>query len=105
MSRQTQQEQEEGVQVPWDDSGATRNPHAACVMLLCFLTHEHVESSATSTPISRAGSGRKRTRWTRQEMDLLVKAIREYGVGNWTLMIHNFDFGNRTSIDLKVCAA
>ncbi|XP_038076918.1 telomeric repeat-binding factor 2-like isoform X2 [Patiria miniata] len=43
----------------------------------------------------------RRKPWTEDEVDLLKKAIRRYGVGRWSEMIVSYDFNGRTNVNLK----
>ncbi|XP_073439940.1 telomeric repeat-binding factor 1 isoform X3 [Dendrobates tinctorius] len=56
---------------------------------------EHLETSGNSA------AGKKKQPWTWEEDLLLKKGVRKYGVGNWSKMLINYEFNNRTGVMLK----
>ncbi|XP_077126767.1 telomeric repeat-binding factor 1 [Ranitomeya variabilis] len=59
------------------------------------ISLEHLETSGNSA------AGKKKQPWTWQEDELLKKGVKKYGVGNWSKMLINYEFNNRTGVMLK----
>ncbi|NXH17180.1 TERF1 factor, partial [Bucco capensis] len=70
-----------------------------CMYINCLLGLDSLHN-VEKTRDTLAG-GRRRQRWTYKEDLKLKSGIKEFGVGNWTKILVNGDFNNRTSVMLK----
>ncbi|XP_073686648.1 telomeric repeat-binding factor 1 [Garra rufa] len=48
-----------------------------------------------------SGTSRPRRKWTSEEDESLKAGVRKYGEGKWRMILDNFDFDNRTGVNLK----
>ncbi|KAM4029345.1 telomeric repeat-binding factor 1 isoform 2-T2 [Anomaloglossus baeobatrachus] len=58
------------------------------------VSPEHLETSCNSAT-------RRKQPWTWEEDEQLKKGVKKYGVGNWSKMLMNYKFHNRTGVMLK----
>lgn len=57
-----------------------------------------IVSKGARGPIKKGGD---RRRWTREEEERLLEGLRKHGPGNWKSILRDFDFGDRTNVNLK----
>ena len=75
------------------------------------LTHKQsvaVERKGITTPAKKAlekrqqsGQKRKRRPWTEEEVQNLRAGVDHFGAGNWTDIVNNYEFNDRTPVDAK----
>ncbi|NXA15118.1 TERF1 factor, partial [Sapayoa aenigma] len=69
------------------------------MFIICFLGLNNLQNvGECGVPLA---CGRRRQRWTYQEDLELKSGVRMFGVGNWTKILVNGNFNNRTSVMLK----
>ncbi|KAH8101245.1 hypothetical protein BXZ70DRAFT_935130 [Cristinia sonorae] len=59
--------------------------------------------SRSETPFTEKESKKRRSKWTKADIQMLMDACDKHGVGNWDAMIRDqrYDFGGKTSTDLE----
>ncbi|KAI2649082.1 Telomeric repeat-binding factor 1 [Labeo rohita] len=66
---------------------------------ICKISRRSGVSSELQSNVSVTSQTRRK--WTKEEDSKLKAGVRKYGEGKWRVILDNFDFDNRTGVNLK----
>ena len=93
----------EGEQLQWDSAGESKSNSGfttkSSSKTIGASRHGLTPKSLSSKTIG--ASRHKKKPWTLSEVNNLKKGINEIGIGNWSTILQQFKFNNRTSMNLK----